>query len=156
MISKFITVVLGFFFALGLGISQMTRPQKILGFLDVLGDWDPSLLLVMVAAIGVYYPLQRYVLKRPAPKYEEKFTLPKLKELDSTLIVGSAIFGIGWGMVGLCPGPSITALASGMPKIVVFLVGMSIGMLGYMWFQNRGKSGAEKLKSHAESEETRR
>lgn len=134
---KFVTILLGFFFALGLGISQMTRPQKILAFLDVLGDWDPSLLLVMVAAIGVYNPLQKYILKKPAPRFGEKFTLPKLKEVDPTLIIGSALFGIGWGMVGLCPGPSITALASGVPQTFVFFAGMLIGMLAYIRFQKR-------------------
>lgn len=129
MIPKVLTVILGALFSLGLGISQMSRPQKILAFLDVLGNWDPSLILVMTAAVGVYYSLQKYILKFSGPKYEKDFVLPKGNAIDKRLVCGAVIFGIGWGTTGFCPGPSITALASGTSEVFVFFLGMYGGML---------------------------
>jgi uncharacterized membrane protein YedE/YeeE len=138
MISKLFTFILGFCFAIGLGISQMVRPQKILAFLDVLGNWDPSLLVVMVGALGIYFPLQRYIRGNNLPLYEKAFSLPKPGTIDSSLLLGAAIFGIGWGLVGFCPGPSVVALATGAPQVVVFAAGLLLGMFGYIqWMKKR-------------------
>jgi uncharacterized membrane protein YedE/YeeE len=144
MISKLITFLLGFSFATGLGISQMTRPQKILAFLDVLGSWDPSLLLVMAAAVGVYFPLQKYITGMGFPRYEAEFTLPKPGTIDRPLIMGAAIFGMGWGLVGFCPGPSVVALATGTPKVIVFVSGVILGMLCYTKLHKRAFKSAKK------------
>lgn len=122
-----LTFVMGFIFALGLGISQMSRPQKVLAFLDVQGNWDPTLLFVMLGAIATYYPLQRWIQKRGMPLYASCYTLPK-KELNYKLFLGSALFGIGWGMLGLCPGPAVVSLASLMPETVIFFLGLGLGV----------------------------
>lgn len=115
----------------------MTRPQKILAFLDLLGNWDPSLLVVMIGAIGVYFPLQKCILGS-FPKGENTFLLPK-GEISYRLFIGSAIFGIGWGIVGFCPGPSITSLASAHPKVILFFFGLILGMLSYVYIPKNSK-----------------
>jgi len=123
-------LVSGILFGLGLCISQMVNPAKVLGFLDIAGTWDPSLAFVMLAAVGVClagFPLTKSMLSKPV--LEGVF--PKRSELpiDKKLILGAAIFGIGWGTVGLCPGPALASLAYGTPKSYLFVVCMLIGML---------------------------
>lgn len=138
---KMITFLLGFTFALGLGISQMTRPAKILAFLDVAGNWDPSLAFVMAGAVGIYYPMQKFLRLKCRPKYEDSFVLPKTQAIDTSLLMGAALFGIGWGLVGFCPGPSITALASLSPEVIIFVIGLLTGM----FFQKRLRAKREKV-----------
>lgn len=121
----------GLLFALGLGISGMTLPQKVLAFLDVAGTWDPSLLLVMVTSAGVYLLLHRRVLRRGAPRYDTDFHLPTRTDIDRRLVTGAALFGIGWGMVGFCPGPALTALVTGHPDVLLFFASMVAGMYIY-------------------------
>jgi uncharacterized protein len=118
----------GIVFALGLGISGMTRPIKVIGFLDFAGNWDPSLACVMVGAIGVYFIAYRVKQGRSAPLFSEKFSIPELKDIDGSLIAGAAIFGAGWGLSGFCPGPAITSLASGATPVVVFTAAMAGGI----------------------------
>lgn len=137
MMPKILTFFFGFCFAAGLGVSQMTRPQKILAFLDLAGSWDPSLLLVMAGAVGIYFPIQSYLRKLPRPRYEECFVLPKTKAIDPSLIIGAAIFGIGWGIVGFCPGPAVVSLASLKPEVAVFVLGLGIGMFCQNRFQQK-------------------
>jgi uncharacterized membrane protein YedE/YeeE len=117
----------GLLFAVGLGISGMTQPQKVIGFLNV-SVWDPSLLFVMLGAIGVHiisYPLVR---RRPTPLLDSKWHVPTRKDVTARLILGAAIFGIGWGLGGFCPGPGVTSLASGDLRSLVFVVAMIAGM----------------------------
>lgn len=122
----------GLLFALGLGISGMTLPQKVLAFLDFWGErWDPSLSLVMVTSAGTYLLLHRVVLRRPRPVFDVKFHLPARLRIDRPLIVGAVLFGVGWGMVGFCPGPALTALVSGSSGTLVFFVSMIAGMYAY-------------------------
>ncbi len=128
MIRRLLTVILGVLFALGLGISQMSRPQKVLAFLDVLGNWDPTLLVVMGGAIAVYYPLQLWIQKKHLPLYASCYTLPAKKAIDHKLILGAALFGCGWGLLGLCPGPAVVALTSLMPEALIFFLGLSAGI----------------------------
>lgn len=116
----------GTVFALGLGISGMTRPIKVIGFLDFAGNWDASLALVMVGAIAVYFTAYRLIRRRSAPLLAEKFSVPERRDIDRNLIVGAAIFGAGWGLGGFCPGPAITSLASGAAP--VFVMAMAAGM----------------------------
>lgn len=117
----------GLLFSLGLGFSGMTRPAKVLGFLDIAGDWDPSLALVMVGAIGVHALALRWILKRDRPLYDAAFHLPTQRTLDAPLVLGAAVFGVGWGLGGFCPGPAITSLVTLRPTAVLFVVAMVVG-----------------------------
>jgi uncharacterized membrane protein YedE/YeeE len=119
----------GVLFGLGLTISGMINPAKIIAFLDVTGRWDPSLLVVMAAALAVSFVGYRIVLARRAPLFEPAFQLPKKTAIDRPLLAGSALFGVGWGLAGLCPGPAIAAISSARPEIFAFLAAMLIGML---------------------------
>lgn len=121
--------VAGALFAFGLAIAGMTRPDKIIGFLDVAGAWDPSLAFVMIGAIGVHFFALRWITRRPAPFFAAKFDLPTRKDIDVRLLGGAALFGIGWGLGGFCPGPGIVAAASGSLPAAVFVLGMTIGIV---------------------------
>jgi uncharacterized protein len=118
----------GIVFALGLGISGMTRPVKVIGFLDFAGKWDASLAFVMIGAIAVYFIAYRLIRKRSVPLFAETFSVPGQKDIDLNLIVGAAIFGAGWGLGGFCPGPAITSLASGVTPVAVFVIAMAAGI----------------------------
>ncbi|HET9236360.1 MAG TPA: DUF6691 family protein [Oligoflexus sp.] len=122
-------LVVGFIFSLGLGISGMTQPQKVVGFLDLFGNWDPSLMFVMVGAIGVHMVSYRIIRRRHSPLLSRAWHVPEKKEITPALVSGAVIFGIGWGLAGFCPGPAVTALASLSVKPLVFVVSMIGGML---------------------------
>jgi len=119
----------GFVFGTGLWVSGMANPKKVLGFLDITGNWDASLLLVMGGAVAVTVIAFRYVLRSEKPILEEKFELPQKRDIDLPLVAGSAIFGIGWGIAGYCPGPAITALSTLSPESIVFVIAMIAGGL---------------------------
>lgn len=121
--------IVGILFGLGLTISQMIDPAKIIAFLDVTGAWDPSLLVVMASALGVSFAGYKIALAREKPAFEPSFQLPTKTEIDRPLIVGSALFGVGWGLSGLCPGPAISAAALGDGDIYIFLIALFGGML---------------------------
>ncbi len=123
----------GLLFAVGLGIAGMTRPIKVIGFLDFFGNWDASLAFVMIGAIGVYFFAYRRVDKMKAPILVPSFSLPKRSDLDASLIGGAALFGIGWGLGGFCPGPALTSLATGAAPVLVFAAAMIAGMYLYSW-----------------------
>jgi uncharacterized membrane protein YedE/YeeE len=123
-----LSFVSGVVFALGLSISGMTRPVKVIGFLDFAGHWDPSLAFVMLGAITVYFVVYRWIGTRSAPLLAEKFTVPQRTDVDRNLVVGAAAFGVGWGLGGFCPGPAIAALASGAAPVMVFVAAMAAGM----------------------------
>jgi uncharacterized membrane protein YedE/YeeE len=125
---KYISIlVAGVIFGLGLAVSGMTHAAKVLGFLDVTGNWDPSLLLVLGGAVAVTVIAFRLILRRPAPILEEKFKLPAAKFIDGPLVVGAAIFGIGWGISGYCPGPGIALLAAPGWETWVFIPAVLAG-----------------------------
>jgi uncharacterized membrane protein YedE/YeeE len=121
--------IAGFLFGLGLVVSGMSNPAKVVGFLDIAGNWDPSLILVMGGGLLVTVPAFHLVLKNPQPLFEEKFFLPTLKAVDSKLVAGAVLFGIGWGIAGFCPGPALAALISLNPLVWLFLAAMIGGML---------------------------
>lgn len=123
----------GVVFALGLGISGMTRPVKVIGFLDFFGAWDASLALVIVGAIAIYFAAYRWSRSMASPMLAPDFSLPRRSDLDAKLIAGAAIFGVGWGLGGFCPGPALTSLASGAPAVVIFVAAMAVGMYLYTW-----------------------
>ena len=128
----------GVLFALGLGIAGMTQPDKIIGFLDVTGRWDPALFWVMLGAIAVTASGYRCVFRRVRPVFEPAFHFPGPKGLDTKLFAGSALFGVGWGLGGFCPGPALTALVSGYPAVGVFVIAMLFGMKLFQWLDTRG------------------
>ena len=117
----------GFVFGIGLWVSGMANPKKVLGFLDVAGAWDASLMLVMGGAVAVTLVAFRFVLARPKPLFSEKFHLPERKHIDLPLVAGAAIFGMGWGIAGYCPGPAITALTTLSTESMVFVAAMVAG-----------------------------
>ena len=123
-----VALVSGFLFAMGLGISGMTQPHIVRGFLDVFGAWDWRLIGVMGGAIAVHSITYRFILKRPSPILDAKFQLPTKKDIDTRLILGAIIFGLGWGWAGICPGPGIVAMASGDIAFLYFVGSMLIGM----------------------------
>jgi uncharacterized membrane protein YedE/YeeE len=118
-------------FGLGLGLSGMTLPSKVIGFLDITGNWDPTLAFVMVGAILVHSISFQLITKRPSPIFSTSFRLPTRKDVDYKLVVGAAIFGLGWGLGGFCPGPAIVGLVSGIPAVLVFVGSMVAGIYAY-------------------------
>lgn len=118
----------GLLFALGLGIAGMTQPSKVIGFLNFFGGWDPSLAFVMVGAIGVNTVVWRLVKGRKAPLLGGRFLVPTRRDIDARLVGGAALFGVGWGLGGFCPGPGLVSLASLQLPAVAFVVAMFAGM----------------------------
>ncbi|MCS6793004.1 MAG: YeeE/YedE family protein [Oscillatoriaceae bacterium SKW80] len=131
--TNLIALISGILFGLGLGISQMIDRNRVLGFLDITGVWDPTLLFVLGGAVGVTLIAFRFVLRLSHPFFDNQFYLPTQKQIDAPLVVGAAIFGIGWGISGYCPGPSLTALVLGSWNPVLFLVAAIAGSLTYKW-----------------------
>ncbi len=124
--------IAGLIFGLGLAVSGMTDPARVLGFLDLAGAWDPTLMFVLGGAVVTNFIGYRLVFKRTAPIYAEAFQLPTRQDLDARLIGGSALFGIGWGLSGYCPGPAIASIAGLTLPLVAMLVAMVAG-----WFLAR-------------------
>ena len=123
-----INFVIGLIFGLGLVVSGMSNPAKVLNFLDLAGSWDPSLAFVMGGAVIVTFIGYRIVLQRKAPIFDTKFHVPTRTDVDTRLIVGPALFGIGWGLGGFCPGPALTAIGLGAPGTLIFVRAMLVGM----------------------------
>ncbi len=121
--------VSGLIFSLGLVISQMINPAKVIGFLDVSGEWDPSLLLVMGSALVVTMAGYKLVFGRQQPMLDEGFHLPVNRVVDHRLLVGAALFGVGWGLAGFCPGPALSSLVLGDMQTVSFIAAMMVGMI---------------------------
>lgn len=122
--------VAGLLFAIGLGISGMTDPGKVIAFLDVAGAWDPSLAFVMAGAIGVHIVFARRALARPVTLSGAPIVLPANRAIDGRLLIGAALFGVGWGSAGFCPGPAlVSAIGGRAPTAVAFLAAMLTGMV---------------------------
>jgi uncharacterized protein len=127
----------GLVFGLGLLVSRMADPAKVLGFLDVAGDWDPSLALVMAGAIAVGAIGFALARRRPTALLGGPMRLPVARQIDRRLVVGSAMFGMGWGLAGFCPGPALTAVGMGQPKALLFVLAMLAGMGIYEYLERR-------------------
>ena len=125
--NKLVSLFCGIIFGIGLVISQMINPAKVLGFLNLFGEWDPSLAFVMVGALIVSSPLFHLFKNREKPIFSSSFFISNKKEIDQKLIFGSILFGAGWGLVGLCPGPAITSIALLNASSAIFVVSMFIG-----------------------------
>lgn len=119
----------GALFAIGLTLGGMTVPAKVIGFLSVSGAWDPQLAFVMAGAIIVYASLLRIIRRRAVPLLADRFHWPTVHAIDARLVGGAAIFGIGWGLSGYCPGPALVSLAGGAASAIVFVVAMIAGMV---------------------------
>jgi uncharacterized membrane protein YedE/YeeE len=135
MLRNVSAALVGLVFGLGIVISGMANPTKVLNFFDLLGAWDPSLALVMGSALAVTFVGYRFVLPLPAPAFDRHFHLPTKRDLDVPLIAGSALFGIGWGIAGFCPGGAIPALGSGHQGPAIFVAAMIGGILGANTFK---------------------
>ena len=145
--------IVGLLFGLGLAISGMINPEKVIGFLDVTGSFDPSLAFVMGGAMGVHILFFRLIKKRASPLFEPKFYLPTRQDLDAKLIVGSALFGVGWGIGGYCPGPAVTSLAGANGDVWLFVTAMVVGMwlhFGYVKLKGRASNEGSLLNSSKE------
>jgi uncharacterized membrane protein YedE/YeeE len=127
----------GLIFSIGLAVSGMTQPKKVLAFLDIFGDWDSSLMFVMVGAIGAYSVVYRLVLKRQKPLIEDKLQIPEPRKVDKELILGAIIFGIGWGLAGFCPGPALTSLATLQKAPLIFGLVLIGGMITFKLLRDR-------------------
>ncbi len=132
----------GFVFGLGLVISGMSNPAKVIGFLNVAGPWDPTLLLVMGGALAVTIPGFRLLKSRARPLFADRFQWPTRKDLDVRLVAGAALFGLGWGIAGFCPGPAITALATARLDVVLFVAAMVAGAVAHKLLYSSGTRGA--------------
>ena len=128
--SNIASFICGILFSIGLGISGMPQPQKVIGFLDVFGEWDLSLVFVMFGAVLSYLILQLWIQRNfSIPVLGGSFQITTRKDLDRSLIIGGLLFGSGWGLGGYCPGPAITSLGSGSLNALLFVVAMGVGML---------------------------
>ena len=125
--TRVISLVSGIIFGIGLVISEMINPEKVLGFLDLFGNWDPSLVFVMIGALAVSSPLFHFIKNKKKPICEVSFIIPNNKEINKNLVLGSAIFGAGWGLGGLCPGPAISSIALINFYSISFVIAMFVG-----------------------------
>ena len=133
-------LAVGTLFGAGLAVSQMTNALKVLAFLNLSGNWDPSLLLVILAATSVTFFGYRWATNK-APLFEEKHYLPTARDIDVRLVIGAVIFGVGWGLAGYCPGPAITGLGSGSAEPIIFVAAMVVGSQIARWVQDRKRTG---------------
>jgi uncharacterized protein len=134
MKQNFIALLCGIVFGIGLSLSQMINPNKVLNFLDITGNWDPSLIFVMMGALAIAFISFKWILKRPAPLLAESFHISKNTSVDKSLVLGAAIFGIGWGMSGYCPGPAVTGLGLLSLESVILVVAIYLGFFVYNRF----------------------
>jgi uncharacterized membrane protein YedE/YeeE len=144
MLRTFVALFAGALFGLGLAVSGMMNPAKVIGFLDFAGGWDPTLAFVMGGALLVTVPAFRLILGRPRPILAEGFALPTRSALDGRLLGGAALFGVGWGLSGFCPGPAVAALVTGLTPVFAFVAAMVAGMVLYAWVFERPDRGAVK------------
>lgn len=142
-----IAALAGLFFGFGLGLSQMVDRERVLGFLDVAGDWDPTLLFVLGGAVGVTLVTFQFVLRRSRPLLAPRFLLPTRQDIDRPLVLGALLFGIGWGIAGYCPGPGLVALVQGSGNPAIFLSALIVGSLTQQWLATTSKQKEPKQSS---------
>ena len=140
----FYSYLIGVVFGTGIAVSGMANPAKVLNFFDIAGTWDPSLAFVMAGALAVNIPGYMLAFRRPAPVVEPSFQLPDRRVIDRRLVLGSATFGVGWGIAGFCPGGALPVISTLEPGVLLFvaavIVGMLLARLPSTWFPSRGKS----------------
>ena len=131
-------LAIGLLFGIGIAVSGMMNPAKVLNFFDLAGSWDPSLAFVMGGALAVAVPGYRLVLGRAHPLFEPRFQLPDTRVIDRRLVLGSGVFGVGWGIAGFCPGGALPALGTGRPEVFLFVAALIGGLLIARALQTRG------------------
>jgi|TARA_B110000908_G_scaffold135602_1_gene160481 uncharacterized membrane protein YedE/YeeE len=140
--------LIGLVFGVGIAISGMANPAKVLNFFDLAGTWDPSLAFVMGGALIVTFIGYRFVLKRPTPLMSASFQLPTRRDLDLPLLAGSAVFGVGWGIAGFCPGGALPALGTGRLEVFIFVGALLVGIFAAKALQ---AALAKRVQAHAQS-----
>ncbi len=141
MRARLAEVVSGALFAAGLALGGMTRPEKVIAFLDVTGHWDPSLALVLVGAVAVHGIAWRLVRRRERPLAAPAFDLATRTRIEPSLVIGAVLFGAGWGLAGYCPGPALVSLGALVPSTGLFVGAMIAGQLAFQWVQRRYSAG---------------
>jgi uncharacterized protein len=141
-------LIAGFVFGLGLLVSGMANPAKVLGFLDLAGPWDPSLALVMAGAVAVASVAFAITAKRTRTLIGIEMKLPSSRTIDAPLLIGSVLFGIGWGLAGFCPGPALVAVGMGLPKAITFLGAMLAGMVLFEFLERRKSANTSMSPEH--------
>lgn len=144
------SAVSGALFALGLILSGMIKPSKVVGFLDFTGSWDPTLAFVMGGALAVVLPAYRIIMRRKAPVVAQAFDLPKSRDITWQLVVGAVVFGAGWGMTGLCPAAAVAALPALSPNAITVTLGMAIGIVGMRTIRRTFKTSGPALAPSAD------
>jgi uncharacterized protein len=143
MLMVFTSLLAGLVFGLGLILSGMANPAKVLGFLDLAGSWNPSLAFVMAGAVAVGLIAFAVARRRTLTWLGAAMQLPTSRDMDRRLVMGSALFGIGWGVAGFCPGPGLVALGMGELKALVFVLAMLAGMVIFEWLERRAQTMRE-------------
>lgn len=136
---NFVTFIVGLIFAVGLGYGGMTQTHIVRAFLDLFGNWNPALIGVMAGAIAVHALVYHFFKHRTSPLLDTKFHLPTRKDIDKRLLLGAAMFGLGWGWTGICPGPGLVSLMSGNTNILIFVLSMVVGMSLFQKFEKKIK-----------------
>lgn len=131
MKNTIVSFAAGLIFAIGLGVAGMTQPAKVVNFLDLTGSWDPSLAFVMLGAIAVHFVAYRMVPRMGSPLFSERFGIPTRRDIDPRLVGGAALFGMGWGLGGFCPGPALVSVTGGMSMAILFVGAMLVGMAAF-------------------------
>lgn len=133
-----VSLICGVLFGFGLAVSRMVNPAKVINFFDVAGNWDGTLGLVFLGALIVATPGYQWVINKwQSPVLVDEFNIPESKAINLKILGGSAIFGVGWGIAGFCPGPGITALATLLPGVIVWVVAMLLGAASYRFLLDR-------------------
>lgn len=132
-----LTYLTGLIFGLGIAVSGMINPAKVINFFDFFGNWDPSLAFVMGGALAVTFVGYRLAMRRPAPLLADRFQLPVNQRIDARLLGGAAIFGIGWGIAGFCPGAALPALGTGHGEVFIFVAALISGIMTARWWLSR-------------------
>ena len=135
--SMLFSLLAGIIFGAGLTLSDMVNPARVLNFLDVAGTWDPTLMFVMAGGLVVTTLGYRWVFRRSSPLADDKFHVPTRQQIDLPLVGGAALFGVGWGLAGICPGPAFTDLATLEPKVLLFVAAMLAGMIAAAVLRSR-------------------
>jgi uncharacterized protein len=143
MLTPIASFACGIIFGFGLLVSGRTDPTKVLGFLDIQGRWDPTLAFVMTSALAVSGAGFACVKRRSAPILASESRWPTRTDIDAPLVSGSILFGVGWGMVGLCPGPALENLATSSPRVIVFVIAMALGMILQEAWQRRARASRQ-------------
>lgn len=139
---KFLVLMSGLLFGAGVTISGMVNPMKVLNFMDIFGRWDATLILVMGAALAVTLVGYQIIFKRTVPLFAASFRLPTSKDIDAKLLGGAALFGLGWGISGFCPGPAVASVVFGRTESITFVIAMAAGMIVTKQIQNRRQAQA--------------